>query len=105
VQQRAMDIAFADLSEAAPVVFSGGKFDAAGVLDRQHVAVANRLARLFAPAFNQFLRRHALIVQETPKAHHLVPGAARNPAHAGTARANHAMEKRRPPLSRRRSPK
>jgi hypothetical protein len=105
VQQRAMDIAFADLSEAAPIVLRGGKFDAAGVLDRQHVEVANRLARLFAPAFNQFLRRHSLIVQETPKAHHLVPGAARNPAHAGTARANHATEKRRPPLSRRRSPK
>lgn len=105
VQDRAKDITFPDFAEAAPILWGGGKFDVAAVLDRQHVTAANRRARLLAPAFDQFIDRYPVIGEKPPKAHHLVPGAASNPAHARAARAKHATEKCRPPLSRRQSPK
>src|SRR5580704_14970180 len=69
------------------------------------MAAANRLPRLLAPALNQFLKRHARIVYKAPKAHVLTPHTACDPAQASTARAKHTTKKRRPPLSRRRSPK
>src|SRR6266851_6624537 len=105
VQQHAKNIAFPDLSQLAPVVFGGGKLDVAAVLDRQDVTATNRDPRLLAPAFNQFFNRHARIGHEPPKAHLLTPHTACDPAQANTARAKHGTEKRRPPLSRRRSPK
>src|SRR5215470_14360214 len=105
VQEHAKNIAFPNLSEPAPVVLRGGKFNIAGVLDRQNVTISNRYPCLLAPAFNQPVNRHVRIGYETPIPHLLTPHTTCNPAQANTARVKHATEKRRPPLSRRRSPK
>src|SRR6266702_4750728 len=105
VQEHAKNIAFPDLSQLAPVVCSRRKLDVAGILDRQDVTVTNRNPRLLAPAFNPFFNRHPSIGHETPEAHLLTPHTACDPAQTNAARTKHATEKRRPPLSRRRSPK
>src|SRR6185369_13626049 len=78
--------------------------DLTGVLDGQHMAAFCRGNRAVAPAFDDALCRH-LGIAEKPVEPHL-PGAVtlRKPAQTDIFARDHAFDKRRPPLSRRRSP-
>ena len=60
--------------------------------------------RLIAPPLDQFSDCHAYIGQKSPKTHIFGPASLRQLTHAHIPARNHALEKRRPLLSRRRSP-
>ena len=104
VQQHPVDVALGGLSEPAPALGRRCEVDLTGVLDRQHMAAFCRGNRALAPAFDDALCRH-LGIAEKPVEPHL-PGAVtlRKPAQTDIFARDHAFDKRRPPLSRRRSP-
>jgi len=104
VQQQPVDITLSGLSEPAPALCRRCEVDLTGVLDGQHMAAFCRGNRAVAPAFDDALCRHFGIAEKPVEPH--LPGAVtlRKPAQTDIFARDNAFDKRRPPLSRRRSP-
>ena len=104
MQQHAAADSFADLPKTAPALRRGSEVEFAGVLHRQNMPAASRRRSLLAPALDQPSNRHLRIGKKAAKTN-FVRSPAGQPANADMLARNHALEQRRPPLSRRRSPK
>ena len=104
MQQHAAAVAFADLPKPAPAPCGGGEVDLAGVLNREHVTTFRRRRRAFAPALDHTRDRDLVVAEKAIEPHLLGTAAFRQPPQADILARDHAFEKRRPPLSRRRSP-
>jgi hypothetical protein len=104
MQQNAVVIALADFPKPAPASRRGVEVDLAGVLDRQHMAACDRRNRTFTPAFDDPFRRHLVVAEKAVEPHFQRTVAPGKPPQAHILARDHASDKRRPPLSRRRSP-
>lgn len=92
------------LAQATPALGRRREIDLAGILDRQHMPARRRKPGLLAPAGKQRFQSHLLVSQKAAIPDDLRTMAMRCPPPARTGARNHSLEKRRPPLSRRRSP-
>ncbi|MGY4471366.1 hypothetical protein ACVWWK_007075 [Bradyrhizobium sp. LB9.1b] len=104
VQQHAVVIALADFPKPATALRCGLEVDLTGVLDRQNVAALDSCNRAFTPAFDDPLRCHLVMTEKAVEPHLQVTVSSRKLPQADILASNHASDKRRPPLSRRRSP-
>jgi hypothetical protein len=82
----------------------GVEVDLTRVLDRQNVAALDRRNRAFTPAFDNPLRRHLGMAEKAVEPHLQATVTLGKLPQADILASNHASDKRRPPLSRRRSP-
>jgi hypothetical protein len=104
MQQHAPSIAFLDLAKIAPIVRGRREFDLAGILQSQNMPALHRKPGLIAPAFDHTFHRHRIIAEKAPEPDLLRMVALGEPAQAYRFAQHHALEQRRPPLLRRRSP-
>src|SRR5262249_9075915 len=103
VQQQAPSAALG-FAQSAPASRSGAEIDLAGVLDRQHMPPTDRHAGLITPSVDQSINCHSRVRDKAPKTDLLSPLPIPKLAQANCGMRNHALEKHRPLLSRRRSP-
>ena len=104
MHQQAMDVAVANLAQAAPAPLARAEMNLAGILDRQNMPACRRTSGLFAPTVQQRRNRHVRIGEKPAIADELRAAPTGQPAHAYRGMRNHTFQQRSPPLSRRRSP-
>ena len=103
MQQQAPPAALG-FTQSAPASRYGVEIDLAGVLDRQHMPASRRHGGLITPPLDQPINGHARICEKSPKPNLQRPLPIPQLTHANYRARNHALEKHRPLLSRRRSP-
>src|SRR5882757_8765949 len=109
MQQYAVDVALADFAQSAPALFRRIEVDLAGVLNRQNMTAGDRRNCAFSPAFDDPLGCHLVIAEKAVEPHldravSLGAVSLGETPQAYVLARDHASDKRRPPLSRRRSP-
>jgi hypothetical protein len=103
MQKQAPGAALLDLAKIAPVIRRRREPDLAGVLQGQHMPALHRMPRRLAPARDDPLHRHRLVAEQATEPDLLRMAAPRKPAKAHRFAQHDTFQKRRPPLSRRRS--